>query len=295
MDVAVIDTGIKKNHEDLKVSDKGVNAISRDRNTPCANLTNTNWDDDQGHGTHVAGTIGALDNGKGVVGVAPGANLHPVKVLDSSGSGSWSDVICGIEWSVGNNMEVANMSLGATGRDTGCSDGGLHQAICNAVSRGLTIAVAAGNSKIDLANNVPASYDEVITATALSDFDGKPGKLWSGTQCRRDGDDTNADFSNYTNPGSLDERHTIAAPGVCVYSTTMDGKYGLKSGTSMASPHVAGAAALYIAGHPGAQPTAVRDALLNNASAHWNNTYWFDGYNSKRSYGKLLWLGGSPF
>ena len=113
--------------------------------------TGARYNDGNGHGTHVAGTIGAKDDANGVVGVAPGARLWAVRVLNNNGSGSWSSVICGIDWVTANanTIEVANMSLGGTGSDTGCNDARLHRAICNSVAAGVTYAVAAGNESDD--------------------------------------------------------------------------------------------------------------------------------------------------
>lgn len=253
VDVAVIDTGSGP-HGDLDVVG-GKN---------CS--TGSSYNDGNGHGTHVAGTIAAKDDGAGVVGVAPGARIWSVRVLNNAGSGSWSSVICGVDWVTANRdiIEVANMSLGGGGSDTGCDDGGLHQAICRSVAAGVTYAVAAGNSSDDAANHVPAAYDEVITVSALADFDGKAGGLGSPT-CRTDVDDTFADFSNFG--ADVD----LIAPGVCINSTWKGGGYKTISGTSMASPHVAGAAALYKAGNPAATPQQVKEALLLAGNLDWNN------------------------
>jgi subtilisin len=254
VDVAVIDTGIDLKHADLTVSG-GKN---------CS--TGRSYADGNGHGTHVAGTIGAKDDANGVVGVAPGARLYAVRVLNNAGSGSWSSVICGVDWVTANSgtIEVANMSLGGSGSDTGCNDGGLHQAICNSVAKGVTYAVAAGNESDDAANHVPAAYDEVMTVSALADFDGQPGGLGSPT-CRTDGDDTFADFSNFG--ADVD----LIAPGVCILSTWKGGGYNTISGTSMASPHVAGGAALYKASHPSASPAEVKSALQAAGNLDWSN------------------------
>jgi len=259
IDVAVIDTGIYK-HPDLNVVG-GKN---------CS--TGKSYNDGNGHGTHVAGTIGALDNEFGVVGVAPGARLWAVRVLNNAGSGTWSSVICGIDFVTANanTIKVANMSLGGSGGAGSCSDGGLHEAICNSVKAGVTYVVAAGNESDDAAYHVPAAYDQVITVSALADFDGQSGGL-AGATCRSDEDDTFANFSNY---GSGVD---IIAPGVCILSTWNDGGYYTISGTSMASPHVAGAAALYIANHPGASPDEVKAALINAGSDNWNNSDDPDG------------------
>ncbi len=260
VDVAVIDTGIDVDHPDLNV----VGGKNCQRGT--------SYDDGNGHGTHVAGTAAGLDNGRGVVGMAPGARLWAVRVLDNSGSGSWSSVICGIDWVTANatTIEVANMSLGGSGSDGTCDSSSLHLAICNSVSAGTTYAVAAGNESDDAANHVPAAYDEVMTVSALADFDGEPGGTGSAT-CRSDVDDTFADFSNF----GVDV--DLIAPGVCIKSTWKGGGYSTISGTSMASPHVAGAAALYKATNPTAGPAAVQTALQAEGNLFWTNTDDVDG------------------
>jgi subtilisin family serine protease len=132
----------------------------------------------RGHGTHVAGTIGALDNGIGVVGVAPGARLWAVRVLNNQGSGTWSGIICGIDWATGKRdangqrtIEVANMSLGGGGADSTCGGSdAMHNAICTSVTAGITYVVAAGNNNANANTFVPATYAEVITVSALADF-----------------------------------------------------------------------------------------------------------------------------
>ena len=271
-DVAILDTGID-GHRDLNI-DGGYNCVGSDRNS---------YSDGDGHGTHVAGSAAAKDNDRGVVGVAPGARLFAVKVLDRTGSGSFSSVICGIDWVTGkntdsdttNDIETANMSLGAT--VTGSDDGNcgwignnsaaaMHRAICNSVAADVFYAVAAGNDSKDFINDVPAAFDEVLTVTAMADFDGKPGSDSIST-CRNDQDDSAAEFSNYTTAGSPDEDHTIAAPGVCIRSTWKDGTYNTISGTSMASPHLAGTAALCIAGGDcsGLAPQQILEKLRNDA------------------------------
>jgi len=263
VDVAVIDTGIYS-HPDLNVAG-GVN---------CSNGPAAKYSDGNGHGTHVAGTIGAIDNNIGVVGVAPGARLWAVRVLNNAGSGSDASVICGIDWVTARaaTIKVANMSLGGPGSNSACglapSDPGydpFHQAICNSVAAGVTHVVAAGNESDDAANHTPAAYDEVITVSALADFNGVAGGGAAAT-CRADEDDTFANFSNFG--AAVD----IIAPGVCILSTWNDGGTNTISGTSMASPHVTGAAALYIANHPGATPAQVKSALIAAGNYNWNNS-----------------------
>jgi subtilisin family serine protease len=261
VDVAVLDTGIQTNHADLNVVG-GKN---------CS--TGSSYADGHGHGTHVAGTIAAKDDANGVVGVAPGARLWAVRVLNNQGSGTTSTIICGINWVTANagTIEVVNMSLGGSGSDSSCGGSdAYHNAICSSVSAGVTYAVAAGNSAANSNNYRPATYAEVITVSALADFNGTPGGGGAAT-CRTDVDDTFASFSNY---GSDVD---IIAPGVCIYSTWKGSAYNTISGTSMASPHVAGAAALYKASNPGASPAQVKTALQNAGNLNWSNSDDPDG------------------
>ncbi len=178
VDVAVIDTGIYK-HPDLNVVG-GYN---------CMSTTRSAWGDGNGHGTHVAGTAAAKDNTTGVVGTAPGARLWAMKVLNNSGSGSTSTVVCGInrvtamnnDTVTTNDIEVANMSLGGYA-GPGADDGNCgntnndpeHQAICASVAEGITYVVAAGNDGAPASNYTPAAYDEVMTVSALADYNGQP-------------------------------------------------------------------------------------------------------------------------
>ncbi len=232
--VAVIDTGIQLNHPELNV----VGNVSFVRGKK-------NGDDDNGHGTHVAGTIAARDNGTGVVGIAPGAPLYAVKVLNRNGSGFWSDVIKGVDWVTANagKIAVANMSLGGGGSDDGsCGNSNgdaLHKAICNSTAAGVVYCVAAGNSSADAKNSVPAAYDEVITVSALADSDGQPNG--TGPATSYGADDTFASFSNFG--ADVD----VISPGVSIRSTYLNGGYATGSGTSMACPHVTGGVALWVA------------------------------------------------
>jgi len=195
------------------------------------------FQDYHGHGTHVAGIAAALDNDIGSVGVAPGATLWSFKVLRPDGTGTTGMILAGIDGvtSKAAEIEVANMSLGFIGTSQAIND-----AIARATDAGVTFVVAAGNDAIDASEFSPANSPDVITVSALADFDGLPGGLGSPT-CRSDVDDTLADFSNF---GPAVE---IAAPGVCIFSTWKDDGYNTISGTSMASPFVAGAVARLIA------------------------------------------------
>jgi len=262
VDVAVIDTGIDWQHPDLNVVG-GINCAS---GNPFRANCGGNGDDDHYHGTHVAGTIGALDNGIGVVGVAPGARLWAVKVLNSQGSGYTSWIVAGIDWVTARaaQIEVANMSLGGSGFSQAEYD-----AIQGAVNAGVAFAVAAGNSNADANNFSPGGFDNVLSVSALADFDGSPGGLGAPT-CRNDQDDTLASFSNWG------PEVDIVAPGVCIRSTypLEKGEYGTISGTSMASPHVAGALALLASqNNPG---NAQDVSYLYSAVTTAGNDVWTD-------------------
>jgi len=295
--IAIIDTGSGP-HSDLNVVG-GKN---------CS--TGRKFDDGNGHGTHVAGTVAARDNGVGVVGVAPGAPIYSVRVLNNQGSGSFSSIICGIDWVTANaaalGIKVANMSLGGSGSDDGncgnSNNDALHKAICRSVAAGVTYVVAAGNSNADFAGFVPAAYDEVLTVTALADFNGQPGGGAAPT-CRADVDETAADFSNFTTTtNTADQAHTIAAPGVCILSTWRGGGLNTISGTSMASPHVAGTVALCLSsGSCSGTPSTIIAKLRADAQAETNDPtnavyYGFtddpNSPNGNRHYGHLVYAGG---
>ena len=205
-----------------------------------------------------AGTMAAIDNGGGVVGVAPGARLYAVKVLDRRGSGSLSDVIAGIDWVTARAdvIDVANMSFGCE-----CSSSAMDTAIANSVTAGITYSVSAGNSNKDTATFSPANHPDVITVSALADSDGAPGGT-GGATCNGDTDDTLADFSNW---GPDIE---ITAPGDCILSTYKDGGCAIISGTSMSAPHVGGAAAL-LAASGMTSPADIRDTLIATGNFNW--------------------------
>jgi subtilisin len=272
--VAVLDTGIDLQHPDLAGNILGGIYCPLD-----GEPSTGSFDDVDGHGTHVAGTIAALDDTEGVVGVAPKAKLWAVRVLNAVGDGDDMSLLCGLEFvfdrspAFGGSIRVANLSLGASfpdGDDGNCGlDFGdiLHLGICLVVDRGVTMVVAAGNTNDDIKDVVPAAYNEVITVTALSDWDGAPCGVGTDLSGGDFPDDTFAFFSNNASLAS-DRAHTIGAPGVNIRSTWRleeFGGYAFSDGTSMASPHVAGAAARYIETHPGTSPATVLDVLLDTA------------------------------
>lgn len=211
--VAIIDTGIDEDHPDLQGNIAG--GINYVFTSPTETLPNDNWDDGHGHGTHVAGIVAAMDNDIGVIGVAPQAQLYAVKVLSDSGAGSMSDVIAGIDWAVANDMDVISMSLGIS-----VPYRSLEEACNNAYNAGVVVVAGAGNDRSSVI--YPAAYDSVIAVSATTSTDS---------------------IATYSNRGPEIE---LAAPGSSIYSTNKDGGYTLKSGTSMATPHVTGAVALVL-------------------------------------------------
>ncbi len=279
-DVAIVDTGIAY-HPDLNVAG-GYNCSTSDR---------TAWRDVEGHGTHVAGTVAALDNNIGVVGVAPGARVWAVKILNDDGYGLLSWYLCGLDWILAQRdpsdssrplFEAVNMSVTKDGRDDGnCGASNadpLHAAICRVVAGGITVVAAAANDSSYASLRVPASYNEVITISALADTDGKAGGL-GGSSCWSwggyDKDDTFADFSNFGSDVDL------IAPGKCIWSTRPGSAYGYSSGTSMAAPAVTGAVALYKASRPNATPADVKEALQYLGNLDWKWSTDPDSYHEK--------------
>ncbi len=269
-DVAIVDTGIASIPE-LNVAG-GYN---------CSTANHSLWRDVHGHGTHVAGIVGAIDNGAGVVGVAPGVRLWAVKILDDGGSGLLSWYVCGLDWIAAQRdpadpsrplFESVNMSVTKWGHDDGACGAKdadiLHAAICRLVASGVTVVAAAANDSGSAAARVPAAYNEVITVSALADTDGKPG-AHGGPLCfswgSYDDDDSFANFSNYGSDIDL------IAPGKCIWST-VPGGYQYMSGTSMAAPHVTAAVALLKATRPQLTPAEVKEALQYLGTLNWKVT-----------------------
>ena len=269
VDIAIIDTGIyigtnangsSRGHLDLNlryVTDC-TGAILYPMFGSCSG--GGNFQDDNGHGTHVAGIAAARNNEIGSLGAAPGATLWSVKVLNADGTGTSGMLLAGIDFVAANadQIEVANMSLTFAG-----SSAAIDQAISTATDNGIVFVAAAGNSSALASGYSPGNSPDALTVSAVADFDGLPGG--QGTQtCRTDVDDTLADFSNFG--PTVD----IAAPGVCIYSTHLNDGYATFSGTSMASPLVAGAIARYIAetGHPTdsrSDVEAIKSAIMGSA------------------------------
>ncbi|MFZ3372300.1 MAG: S8 family peptidase, partial [Desulfitobacteriaceae bacterium] len=224
--VAVVDTGIDTGHPDLDQNVKG--------GYSCVSYT-TSYKDDNGHGSHVAGIIGATNNQIGVIGVGPNIDLYAVKVLDRKGNGYISNIIKGLEWCITNNMQVVNMSLGSSSYSQTLADAVKKVYLANIVQ-----VAAAGNS--GGAVGYPAALDEVIAVGATD----------------------NADMLAYFSSRGI--QVDIAAPGVNVFSTYKGSTYATLSGTSMASPHVAGAAALVIASGKATTPDSVKSRLEATAT-----------------------------
>ena len=254
--VAVVDTGVDLAHHDLAA----VDAFS---------AFGGSAQDDNGHGTHVSGIIAALNNGIDVVGVAPGAQIYAVKVLDSSGSGSDASVIAGLDYVAANSenvsphIRVVNMSLG---RPVSSDDSAMEAAIQNVVAKGITVVVAAGNDcGSEISGQVPAGFPEVIAVASTTAKDGtknRAGYLIYG------------DTASYFTTDGLGV--TISAPGedqenvsnayllssVGILSTRLGGGTTRMSGTSMASPHAAGVVALLYEKAGGTlSPSIVRSKL----------------------------------
>lgn len=224
--VAVVDTGIA-NHDDLKIAG-GVSLIS------------SSYIDENGHGTHVAGIIAAQNNNIGVVGVAPDVQLYAVKVLDKNGLGTLSNVIDGIDWSITNNMDIINLSLGnLSGSD------GLQSVVDRAYQNGILLVGAGGNrGRVDGSGNTvefPARYESVI-AVAATDKNNKRG--------------------TFSATGSTIE---VAAPGVGILSTHLNNRYATLDGTSMAAGYVSGVLALLKEANPMMTNDQLRSVLQRTA------------------------------
>jgi subtilisin len=225
--VGVIDTGVDFGHPDLRHSlERGINLIHR-MALP---------QDDNGHGTHISGTIAAANELQGMIGVAPRAIIHPVKAFDYNGTAFVSDIILGIEWCVRNQMDVVNMSFGMK-----TISKSLLNAVNNAYRSGVLIVASSGNDGRKGDIDYPARYNQTIAVGATN-------------QQRR--------IATFTNRSSLID---IYAPGDRVVSAWLRGKYREVSGTSMATSHVTGAVALLLALKPGLTPSQIKSIIKKSA------------------------------
>jgi subtilisin len=229
-DVAIIDTGIDDDHPDLQANVGAGKAYVSCRGSNC----NYPWSDDNDHGTHCAGIADAVDNSEGVVGVSTDATLHAVKVLDNNGSGSFSDVAAGIEYTADQGWDVGSLSLGASSGSRTLKD-----ACQYAYDNGVLLVAAAGNDgPCSDCVGYPAAYSTVMAVSSTDCSDGLSGFSSTGPEVE------------------------IAGPGTDIYSTVI-GSYDTFSGTSMACPHVSGAGGQLMAN--GDSNTQARDTLTSSA------------------------------
>lgn len=225
--VGVIDTGVDYRHPDLQHSiDHGINLVYHTLPPQ----------DDNGHGTHIAGTIAAANRMRGMIGVAPRATIHPVKAFDYNGTAYVSDIILGIDWCVRNRMDIVNMSFGMQNRSKS-----LLQAVENAYRNGVIVVASSGNDGRSNDIDYPARYGHTIAVGAINE----QGRV--------------ASFTNRS--GLID----IYAPGDNIVSAWLGGKYRDMSGTSMATSHVSGAIALLLAYKPGLSPGQVAEIVRSSA------------------------------
>ena len=237
VEVAVVDTGIDARHPDLNVVSQ-VDFVAMSGGDRAGSVG-----DPVGHGTHVAGIIGGRDNGTGMVGMAPGVPLHDLRVLDAEGSGYTSDILAAVDYILDNpQIRVANFSLG--GPAGSAMDRELERAFQRLEDAGVVVAVAAGNESSPVSTTTPAGFDVGLVVSAYDAAAGDRG------------------FASFSNFG---DEVDLTAPGVAVRSTWPGGGEAELDGTSMATPHVAGAAAGVAVLYPDSDVQDIYDALLNNA------------------------------
>lgn len=224
--VAVVDSGIATNHPDLTVTG-GISTVDY----------TSSYNDDNGHGSHVAGIIGAKRNNSGMVGIAPDVQLYAVKTMDSQGKGNLQDVLEGIDWAIQNKMDIINVSLG-----TSADSQLLHDMVDKAYNQGILVVGAGGNNGTADGSgdtvSYPAKYDSVIAVSAVDKYNKRGSFSATGNKIE------------------------VSAPGVDVISTYLNGKYAIASGTSQASPHVAGMLALLKQKNPTMTNKELRAELL---------------------------------
>ena len=249
VDVAVLDTGVSLDHPDLNVY-KDVTFING----------TSSGNDDNGHGSHVAGIAAAKDNDVGIVGIAPGARIWAIKVCDASGECKITNQIKGIEYAIKHADEIDVLNISVENPNSPA----LNSIIDEAVKAGITVVVAAGNYGKDASQTSPANNPNVLTVSAIADSDGVCGAV--GPDLFLSGDNvtlTDDSFAFFSNFGPVVK---IAAPGINVLSTYTGSGYAVDSGTSMAAPYVTGATALYKAQHLNAMPAEVMKAVIGVGS-----------------------------
>ncbi|MEW1638361.1 S8 family serine peptidase [Streptomyces sp. NPDC093801] len=271
--VGILDTGVDDQHQDLAPNFNAADSVSCAYGKP--DTRTGAWRDVDTHGTHVAGTIAAAKNGKGVVGVAPGVKISAVRVAEPGNSFFFAEnTICGFVWAGDHGFKVTNNSYYTDPWQFNCPDNIDQAAIIEGVKRAQEYAegkgslqiAAAGNENYDLAHkttdtaspNDSTPVTRTITNACLDIPTELPGVV---TVAANGTGTTKASFSNF-GQGVID----VAAPGQDVYSTLPGGKYGTKSGTSMATPHVVGVAALIASANPGITPAQIRDKLATQAN-----------------------------
>lgn len=303
VDVAIMDTGVQTNHPDLNV----YRAVAfADTNLPP--------DDWYGHGTHVAGICGALDNDLGVVGVAPGVRIWSIRIIGPTESG-WDNILAGWDYVAQHADEISVVNMSFSNNGTAPTPLAAGQSISNLVNRGVLLIAAAGNNSVDILgydgiygtddDQMPAANPFVCAVSAMMDFDGLLGDDYFAI-----------DFSNYSgtnahhyfvnSPGlGID----VCAPGYEILSTTTNSSYEIGTGTSSAAPHVAGLAALYIAANGRATNAAgvfkIRQAIIDAAQPQslWNilfnpsnpNTYDLDDNHEGMAQPSLSWIPAMKF
>ncbi|MFI5979658.1 S8 family peptidase [Streptomyces sp. NPDC051555] len=271
--VGILDTGVDDQHQDLAPNFNAADSVSCAYGKPDTRAGA--WRDVDTHGTHVAGTIAAAKNGKGVVGVAPSVKISAVRVAEPGNSFFFAEnTICGFVWAGDHGFKVTNNSYYTDPWQFNCPDNIDQAAIIEGVKRAQEYAegkgslqvAAAGNENYDLAHKTTDSASpndstpvtRTITNACLDIPTELPGVV---TVAANGTGTTKASFSNF-GAGVID----VAAPGSDVYSTLPGGKYGTKSGTSMATPHVVGVAALLASANPGITPAQLRDKLATQAN-----------------------------
>jgi subtilisin len=231
--IAIVDTGVSTNHPDLLV--RGGDCVLEE-----TGACDQSYEDIDGHGTHVAGIIAALDNDIGVVGIAPEAEIYAVKSLGNDGTGTSTTIMSGINWAIENKVDIINLSL-----TTPYEDFGIKSMVDKAVKNGIMVIAAAGNVGTFTGNSntvqYPAKYANVIAVAATNRLNQR------------------------ISTSSTGEEVDFAAPGDAIYSTAPGGGYATMRGTSMAAPHVTGLAALYMEKYPEATSAVIRKLLESNA------------------------------